>query len=156
MTSIFNTKNISLCEHYLLFVLFLILLKSLKPSETIPNYWWLIWNSLKVKSICIELILEPNNTIFMYQPVSFIISTSKDSIVLAHMNYSAPVLQASFSLAWIKVIIEKSHGGRFLWNRNWDLGWIWAGWHYWKKQQFGPITSNFWGWFFQVFMGKKL
>ena len=26
-----------------------------------------------------------------------------------------------------KVIIEKSRGGRFLWNRNWDLGWIWAG-----------------------------
>ena len=26
-----------------------------------------------------------------------------------------------------KVIIEKSRGGRFLWNRNWDLGWIWTG-----------------------------
>ena len=26
-----------------------------------------------------------------------------------------------------KVIREKSHGGRFLWNKNWDLGWIWAG-----------------------------
>ena len=23
-----------------------------------------------------------------------------------------------------KVIIEKSRGGRFLWNRNWDLGWM--------------------------------
>ena len=29
-----------------------------------------------------------------------------------------------------KVIIEKSRGGRFLWNRNCDLGWIWADWHY--------------------------
>ena len=27
-----------------------------------------------------------------------------------------------------KVIIEKSSGGRFLWNRNLDLGWIWAKW----------------------------
>ena len=27
-----------------------------------------------------------------------------------------------------KVIIEKSRGGRFLWNRNRDLGWIWAKW----------------------------
>ena len=27
-----------------------------------------------------------------------------------------------------KVIIEKSCDGRFLWNRNWDLGWIWAKW----------------------------
>ena len=26
----------------------------------------------------------------------------------------------------IKVIIEKSRFGIFLWNRNWDLGWIWA------------------------------
>ena len=26
-----------------------------------------------------------------------------------------------------KVIIEKSRGWRFLWNRNSDLGWIWAG-----------------------------
>ena len=27
-----------------------------------------------------------------------------------------------------KVITEKSRGGRFLWNRNLDLGWIWAEW----------------------------
>ena len=31
------------------------------------------------------------------------------------------------SLGHAKVIIEKSRGGRFLWNRNRDLGWIWAG-----------------------------
>ena len=53
-----------------------------------------------------------------------------------------------------KVIIEKSLSGKFLWNRNWDLGWIWAGWHYWKKT-IGPIMSNFWGRFFQVFVGQK-
>ena len=33
-----------------------------------------------------------------------------------------------------KVIIEKSRCGRCLWNRNWDLGWIWADWQYWKKR----------------------
>ena len=50
------------------------------------------------------------------------------------------------------VIIEKSCGGRFLWKRNWDFGWIWAGWHYW----FGPIMSNFLGWFFFKFsLAKK-
>ena len=36
-----------------------------------------------------------------------------------------------FCLIWswapTKVIIEKSCSGRFLWNTNWDLGWIWAG-----------------------------
>ena len=32
-----------------------------------------------------------------------------------------------------KVIIEKSRGGRFLRNRNWDLGLIWANWQYRKK-----------------------
>ena len=33
-----------------------------------------------------------------------------------------------FHIVSAKVIIGKSRGGRFLWNRNWDLGWIWAGW----------------------------
>ena len=49
-----------------------------------------------------------------------------------------------------KVIIEKSRGGRFLWNSNWDLGSIWAGWHYWKKniwanyeQLLRPVFSCF-------------
>ena len=53
-----------------------------------------------------------------------------------------------------KVIIEKSRCGRCLWNRNWDLGWIWADWQYWKKGS-GPIMSIFWGWFFHVFKGTK-
>ena len=43
----------------------------------------------------------------------------------------------------------------FLWYRNWDLGWIWTGWHLMKKKKIGPIMSNFLGRFFQVFMGKK-
>ena len=51
-----------------------------------------------------------------------------------------------------KVIIHKSRGDQFLWNRNWDLGWFWAGWQYWKK--IGPIMSNFWERFFHVFMSK--
>ena len=54
----------------------------------------------------------------------------------------------------LKVIIEKSHGRILLWNRNWDCGWIWADWQYWKKGS-GPIMSNFWGCFFHVFRGKK-
>ena len=32
----------------------------------------------------------------------------------------------------IKVIIYRSRGEPFLWNRIWDLGWFWAGWQYWK------------------------
>ena len=32
-----------------------------------------------------------------------------------------------YNAAGNKVIIEKSHSGIFLWNRNWHLGWIWAG-----------------------------
>ena len=42
----------------------------------------------------------------------------------------------------IRVIIEKSRGGRFLWNRNWDLGWIWNS------------LATFEAGFFYVFMGK--
>ena len=41
-----------------------------------------------------------------------------------------------------KVIIEKSRGGRFFWNRNWDLGWIWADWEYWKKKDLGRLFKN--------------
>ena len=41
-----------------------------------------------------------------------------------------------------KVIIEKFCSGRFLWNRNWDLGWIWAGWHY-RKKHFGWSWATF-------------
>ena len=32
-----------------------------------------------------------------------------------------------------KVIIRKSCCEHFFWNRDWDLGWFWAGWQYWKK-----------------------
>ena len=39
----------------------------------------------------------------------------------------------SARLLRFKVIIEKSRGGIFSWNRDWDLGWIWADWQYWKK-----------------------
>ena len=49
--------------------------------------------------------------------------------------FNFPFLFAFFifereNILWVivsKVIIEKLRGGRFLWNRNWDLGWIWAG-----------------------------
>ena len=34
----------------------------------------------------------------------------------------------SHSKCGTKVIIEEFRGGRFSWNRNWDLGWIWAKW----------------------------
>ena len=41
----------------------------------------------------------------------------------------------------------------FLLNRNWDLCWFWANWQHWKK--WGPIMSNFWGWFFFKFSRAK-
>ena len=60
-----------------------------------------------------------------------------------------------FSQPGAKVIIGKSRGGRFLWIRNWDLGWIWADWQYWKKGS-GTILSNFWGCFFMFSGAKKI
>ena len=54
----------------------------------------------------------------------------------------------------IKVIIEKSCGGIFLWNRNWDLGWIWADWQYWNKKGLGRIWATFEG-FFSCFQRQK-
>ena len=49
-----------------------------------------------------------------------------------HISYSQHLHNTAYHqilcfLSLIKVIREKSRGGRFLWNRNWDLGWIWAG-----------------------------
>ena len=52
----------------------------------------------------------------------------------------------------VSSVIEDFSDGRFLWNRNWNLGWIWAGRHYWKKaiwadyeQLLRPIFSSFCG-----------
>jgi hypothetical protein len=53
-----------------------------------------------------------------------------------------------------KIIIHKSRGDQFLWNRNWDFCWFWAISQCWKKK-FGPIMSNFWRHFFYVFIDKK-
>ena len=41
---------------------------------------------------------------------------------------AVPKLEVTLENVVVKVIIEKSRGGRFLWNRNWDLGRIWAEW----------------------------
>ena len=54
-------------------------------------------------------------------------------------NLEGPVVNVA---GIIKVIIEKSRNGRFLWHRKWDLGWIWAGWHYWKKN-WGQLWATF-------------
>ena len=54
----------------------------------------------------------------------------------------------------IKFIIEKSRGGRFFWNRNWDLGWIWAGWHYWKIIILGRLWATFEAVFFMFCWAK--
>ena len=42
---------------------------------------------------------------------------------------------------------------QFLWNRNWDMGWFWAGWQYWKKH-----LDRLWATFevgFFMFLGTK-
>ena len=53
-----------------------------------------------------------------------------------------------------KVIRKKSGGGRLLWSRDWDSGWIWADWQYWKKSVWADY-EQFWGWFFPIFRGIK-
>ena len=55
-----------------------------------------------------------------------------------------------------KVIIEKCRGEQFLWNRNWYLGWIWAGWHYWKKQHLGWLWATFEAVFFKFLWAIKI
>ena len=55
----------------------------------------------------------------------------------------------NISILMAKVFLYKSRGDQFLYNRNWDLSWFWAGWQYWKKT--GPNMSNFWRQFFFMF-----
>ena len=52
-----------------------------------------------------------------------------------------------------KVIIHKSRSGKFLRNRNWDLGWFWARRQYWKKIwcKFEPLLRSFFHVFSKLF-----
>ena len=63
-------------------------------------------------------------------------------------------VQISTNSFQIKVITGKSCGGRLLWNRNWDLGWIWPGWQYWKKRVWADYEQLL-RVVFHVFRGKK-
>ena len=56
----------------------------------------------------------------------------------------------------IKVIIEKSRGGRLLWNRNWDCCWSWASWQYWKKEKIWADYEQILRPGFNVSWAKKL
>ena len=47
--------------------------------------------------------------------------------------------QISPTMMITKVITEKSLGGIFLWNKNWNLGWIWGDWQYLKKEGLGGL-----------------
>ena len=91
-------------------------------------------------SLCLASILHRPNNFSIPVMINFINRISGNEIMGCNIS---PVL---------KVIIHKSHDEHFLWNRNWDLGWFLACWHYCKN---GLIISNFWGQFFYVFMGKK-
>ena len=55
---------------------------------------------------------------------------------------------------YTKVIIEKSWGGRFLCNRNWDLGWICVDWQYWKKRVWADYEQLL-SVVFSFFQGQK-
>ena len=73
---------------------------------------------------------------------------SNEHYLITYVPYVTRVLS--------KVIIKKSRGGRFLWNRNWDLGWIWAGWHYRKKKYLGRLWATFEVLFFMFSWAKKI
>ena len=63
--------------------------------------------------------------------------------------------ESTYSIIGDKVIIEKSHGGKFLWNRNSDLGWSRAGWHYWKKEDIWAYYEQLLRLVFSCFHGPK-
>ena len=44
---------------------------------------------------------------------------------------------------------------QFLWNINWDLGWFWVGWQYWKNN-LGQLWATFEGVSFSCYQGQKM
>ena len=56
------------------------------------------------------------------------LSSVHDFLIVVHTVLFLIFFIGLIDRVWNKVIIDKSRGGRFLWSRNWDLGWIWANW----------------------------
>ena len=71
------------------------------------------------------------------------------------LTWDVILSKVSFLQILPKVIIHKLCGEQFLWNRNWDLGWFWVGWQYWKKMG-GRLWVTFEGCFFMFSGAKKM
>ena len=80
-------------------------------------------------------------------------SCSGRCFLAAHSTYFAFMVVLIGWAAGIKVNIEKSRGGAFKWNRNWDFCWIWANRQYWKKRVWADYEQLLMV-FFSCFQGQ--
>ena len=108
--------------------------KKSKSCHSLSMNWWLNVNfSVSQKNVLHYFVknspsfIAKRRAIFFIFPTHFFIFMGPRKVT-SESRYSSSPESTS-----IKVIIEKSRGGRFLWNWNWDLGWIWAGSHSKKK-----------------------
>ena len=102
--------------------------KKSKSCHSLSMNWWLNVNfSVSQKNVLHYFVknspsfIAKRRAIFFIFPTHFFIFMGPRKVT-SESRYSSSPESTS-----IKVIIEKSRGGRFLWNWNWDLGWIWAG-----------------------------
>ena len=93
--------------------------KKIGPNVLTELNWALVWYRHDVLSISCQVDLHP--WFLFFQKVSL-----KQQHWKTTFNPSLQRKNNNYILV-SKVIIEKLRDGRFLWNRNWGLGWIWAG-----------------------------
>ena len=128
---------------------------SSSPQSFFPP---LLYTSVKIGSLLAKKKVPKNCNSQTKWWGTFFCSFPQASMLVSQILscYRLPVVSIFLRLHnWLraKVIIEKSRTGRFLWNGNWDLGWIWADWQYCQKRT-GLIMSNFWGWFLQLCLAQ--
>ena len=96
--------------------------------------WYLYWNEKENKTAVSENIFHQYVPIVRVLPLHFVVwreftrefRFSKKSAVAKIVHSTLCSFLFRFYNNVRSVIIHKSRGEQFLWNRNWDLGWIWA------------------------------
>ena len=112
------------------------------PKSRIPYYqkpiyagpWYLYWNEKENKIAVSENIFHQYVPIVRVLPLHFAVwreftrefRFSKKSAVAKIVHSTLCSFLFRFYNYVRSVIIHKSRSEQFLWNRNWDLGWIWA------------------------------
>ena len=110
------------------------LVDDLSQQTSEPAYYILDWRIFGPSNVEYKGRVTSTVHILQARPIyqnncrlpNIILNFNKKTYVIVQQTPNPAAQLPSAVPPLFKVIIEKSHGGRFLWNRNWDLGWIWA------------------------------